>query len=306
MINLSNDKELKGRLFVFISGVLWGTIGLFVQIMKFNGSTSYLTSFLRIFFAFIVSAIITISKYGFNSLKIDKKTLFFCAILGFICHGLYNVFFSTAVIRVGVTISAILLNVAPVFTVIILGLFFHEKITRAKVIVLVINIFGCTLAVTGGEFDMSKLSTIGILYGVGAGFCYSMTTIIGRFLGTNINVFVTSTYSYFFAVGFITIFTKPWEMLFVANTSILIVGFFYALIPTVIAYLFYYQGLKYITESSKVPIIASVETVVAGIIGLTVFCEKMNRINLLGILLVMVSIGLMNSKIIVRRNNNRI
>lgn len=306
MIQSSKNQEFKGYLLVFTGGILWGTIGLFIQFMKYYNSSSALTSFLRMAFAFIILAVITIAKYGFYSLKIDKKQLFFCAILGLVCHGIYNVFYSIAVTLTGVTISAVLLNVAPAFTAMMSGTLFHEKITRGKVTSLVINVFGCILAATGGKIDAAILSITGILCGLGAGFCYSMTAIIGRFAGEKSNAFVISTYSYMFAAIFLFIFTKPLETPAAVNTYILTIGFFYALIPTTIAYLFYYKGLQLITESTRVPIIASVETVIAGIIGMTVFHEKMNTMNLLGILLVMASIGLMNLKATKRKDNKHI
>lgn len=303
MIASSKNNEFKGYLLVFIGGILWGTIGPFIRIMEYNNSSSSLTSFLRMAFAFIILAIITIAKYGFRSLRIDKKSLLFCAILGLICHGINNLFYSIAVTLTGVTISAVLLNVAPVFTAMMSGLLFKEKTTKGKAIALVINILGCILAATGGKIDASMLSITGILCGLAAGFCYSMTAIIGRFLGEKSNAFVISTYSYMFAAIFLIIFTNPCETPAILNIYVLTTGFFYALIPTAIAYIFYYQGLQLITEISKVPIIASVETAVAGIIGIVAFHEKINALNLLGILLVMTSIGLMNFKLTVMKDS---
>lgn len=306
MIASSNNNEFKGYLLVFIGGILWGTIGPFIRIMEYNNSSSSLTSFLRMAFAFVILVVITIAKYGFRSLKIDKKSLLFCAILGLICHGIYNIFYSISVTLTGVTISAVLLNVAPVFTAMMSSLLFKEKITKVKAIALVINILGCILAATGGKIDASMLSITGILCGLGAGFCYSMTAIVGRFLGEKSNAFVISTYSYMFAAIFLLIFTNPCETPAVLNIYVLTTGFFYALIPTAIAYIFYYQGVQLIAEISRVPIIASVETVIAGIIGLTAFREKMSTMSLLGILLVMTSIGLMNSKATTRKDNKYI
>lgn len=303
MIASSKNNEFKGYLLVFIGGILWGTIGPFIRIMEYNNSSSSLTSFLRMAFAFIILLVITIAKYGFRSLKIDKKSLLFCAILGLICHGIYNVFYSIAVTFTGVTISAVLLNVAPVFTAMMSGLLFKEKITKIKAVALIINILGCIFAATGGKIDASMLSIAGILCGLGAGFCYSITAIIGRFIGEKSNTFVISTYSYMFATIFLIIFTNPCETPAVLNIYVLTTGFLYALIPTAVAYIFYYKGVQLITEISRVPIIASVETAIAAIIGIAAFHEKINALNLFGILLVMASIGLMNFKLTIIKDS---
>ena len=82
---------------------------------------------------------------------------------------------------------------------------------------------------------------------------------------------------------------------FTFNTGIFFWGFFYALITTAIGYIFYYEGLN-ITESSKVPVIASVEVIVASLIGVVWYREHLGFISFLGIVAVLLSIILMNQK----------
>ena len=76
---------------------------------------------------------------------------------------------------------------------------------------------------------------------------------------------------------------------FTFNTGILFWGFFYALITTAIGYIFYYEGLKHITKSSKVPVIASVEVIVASLIGVVWYREHLGFISFLGIVAVLLS-----------------
>ena len=49
-------------------------------------------------------------------------------------------------------------------------------------------------------------------------------------------------------------------------------------------------------ESSKIPVLTSVETIVATFIAMTVFHEVIGTVSLIGILLVLSSILLINSK----------
>ena len=71
---------------------------------------------------------------------------------------------------------------------------------------------------------------------------------------------------------------------------------FFGLIPTALAYSFYYNGLSGITQTSKVPVVASVELVVATVIGIFAFDENMNAVKIVGILLVLLSILLFSRK----------
>ena len=87
---------------------------------------------------------------------------------------------------------------------------------------------------------------------------------------------------------------KPWQQEIYCDTAILVWGVLYALIPTAIAYVLYYRGLQSLTENSKAPVIASVETVVASIIGVAFYQERLGVYSVIGIILVLFSIVIMN------------
>lgn len=283
-------RDKRGPALIFVTGCLWGSIGLFIRLMSDAGASAALISFLRMAFAFVILAIVTVARSGVSAFRVSGRTLLFSAALGLVCHGVYNVFYSWAVTLTGVTVSAVLLRIAPVFTAVISVLCFHEKITRHKYLALAINVVGCVLAATGGQFDGALLSLTGILCGLAAGLCYALSAIFGRLAGENSDPFVVSTYSYLFAAVFLGVFLKPWAQPIRVTPTILGLGFLYALIPTAIAYLLYYRGLQQIRESSKVPVLASMETVVAAVIGVLVLGEELSLVHYLGIAIVMVSI----------------
>lgn len=288
------NKENRGALEVCAGGAIWGTIGLFIIQLNSCGADSMLISFLRMEFAFIIMLVITIAKFGIKALKVDLSTLLSCAMLGLVCHGIYNVLYSLAVVKTGVAISAVLLNVAPVFTAAASVILFSEKINARKAAALTVNVLGCIIAVTGGKLSLEGMSAAGILFGTLAGFCYSLTAIFGRIAGNKTHTFVMSTYSYLFAALFLALSIKPMGSSVNLNVGMLIWGFLYALIPTAIAYIFYYNGVKKITESSRVPVYASAETVAAAVLGIVVCGERLGLINIIGIIIVIASILFMN------------
>ena len=283
----------RGAVLIFAAGCLWGSIGLFIRLMSNAGASAAVISFLRMAFAFAILLVITVIRSGISAFRVSRRILFFSAMLGLVCHGVYNVFYSWAVVRIGVTVSAVLLNVAPVFTAILSAIFFHERITSHKCIALMINVAGCVLAATGGRFTDASLSIVGIFFGVASGLCYALTAIFGKLAGEDSDPFVVSTYSYLFASLFLAVFMRPWETSVTWNLPIVLLGFFYALFPTAIGYLLYYQGVQQIQESNKVPVIASMETVMAAVLGVAVLGEKLTAMHDLGIVVVMVSIVLM-------------
>lgn len=287
-------KEFRSYMYVFIAGSLWGTIGFFVKMMQHYGSSSAYTSFLRMAIGFLILVVITLVKDGPKAFKIGKNTLISCVLLGFICQAVYNVAYSNAVNSIGVSLSAVLLYTAPVFTSITSFLLFKEKIGKQKYLALFINIIGCALTVTGGHFDTLSFGAVGLLFGLAAGFCYSLAAIFGRLATDEGSPFAVATYNFLFATLFLAVF-HPWTTVEDPFClPVILVGIGFALIPTALSYIFYFKGLQGITESSKVPVVASVETVVATIIGILVFHEKLGVGNIIGIILVLSSILVMN------------
>lgn len=283
----------RGAALVVLAGCLWGSIGLFIRWMVDAGASAATVSFLRMAFAFVLMLFVTLVRSGPSALRVSVRTLLCSAALGLVCHGVYNVFYSLAVMRIGVSISAVLLNIAPVFTAVLSALFFRERVTMRKCLALAVNVFGCVLAATGGKFTAAAVSVSGILFGAAAGLCYALTAIFGKLCAEDGDPFVVSTYSYLFAALFLAVFVKPQTVLAELTPTVAGLGLLYALVPTAIGYVLYYCGVRQLTESSRAPVLASMETVTAALLGVLVLGEKLSTVHVLGIIIVMASIVLM-------------
>lgn len=279
---------------VFISGLLWGTIGVFVNGLLSLGADGELISFLRMFSAFAIILAVSLVKHGRKIILHDRRALFLCVLLGVLCNGVYNLFYSASIRINGMGIACVLMYTAPVFTAIASAIIFREKFSALKIFALAVNIVGSVLTVTGGNFSGANIDMAGILAGIGTGFCYGMAAVIGRLAGERTDSLTVSMYSYFSAMMFLVIFMRPDISLAVSNVKILGLGFLYGLIPTALAYLAYYNGLKVIHDTSKVPVIASVEPVTAVLIGTIIYNERIGTANLIGVAVVMISIIIMS------------
>ena len=291
------NQETIAMLQILAAGTLWGLVGPLVKLMELNGSTAASTSFIRMTMAFLIMGAITVAKFGLPALKVSKRTLAACAVLGIVSNGVYNVIYTMAIANAGIAVSAVLLNTAPIFTTVFSMLIFHEGISLLKVVALCINVVGCSLAATGGQFDLATVSLLGIACGIGSGFTYGMAAIITRLAGSGTNTYVMSTYSYLFAALAITVLFQPWNCPESYNAATIGYGFVLALVPTSFAYLLYYKGILKMRETSKVPIIASVEMVATAIISVAFFGECLSPAAIAGIALVIASIALMNVRV---------
>lgn len=279
-------------LLIFLAGILWGTIGIFEKTFVSLGSEGSLSIFLRMFFAFLITFSIAIFRNPKKllSIFIDKNIFIACFLLGVISNGIFNIFYSNSIRLNGMAIAAVLMYTAPVFTSLASKILFHEKFSHYKILALIINILGCILTVTGGNIFNPEISIMGILCGIGSGFCYGMAPIFAKLGGEKSDSLILSVYSYFFAAIFLAVFVTP--PIGILNVKFIVIGLLYGFIPTSLAYLVYYSGIKKINPDnmSKVPVIASIEPVTAIIIGNIFYAEKIGLVNLLGIILVMLGI----------------
>ena len=279
---------------IFIAGILWGIIGIFVNELNALGAGASLIGFMRMFFAFVIMLVFALFRHGRNVIIRDSRTIFLCALLGILCNGLFNVFYTNSIRLNGMGIACVLMYTAPVFTAIGSRIIFHERFSRIKIFALIMNIIGCILTATGIDiFQNDNVSVIGILSGIGSGFCYGMAAIIGRAAGEKTDSITVTVYSFFFASLFLILFARPDFIPALNNIRIMGIGFLYGLIPTSFAYLVYYNALKNIHDTSRVPVIASIEPVTAIITGMLLYNERIDAANFTGVAIVLVSIIIM-------------
>ncbi|MBQ7219350.1 MAG: EamA family transporter [Synergistaceae bacterium] len=280
-------------IYIFTAGVLWGLIGVFVNELNAAGASAPLISAMRMSFACLAVSLFALIRHGRKIILTDMKALLFCALLGIVSNGLFNIFYTSSIRINGMGTACVLMYTAPVFTALASCVIFRESFTSRKLAALVLNILGCILTVTGGSFSLSGINITGILAGIGSGFCYGMAAVFGRLAGNRTSPVIMSVYSYIFAAAFLCIFLRPDIAPAMNNMKILCWGFLYGLIPTAGAYLVYYIGLGRVRNLSSVPIFASVEPVIAVIIGTQIYGEKIGLMNYAGIAVVLISIIIM-------------
>jgi len=281
---------------IFAGGILWGTIGLFVKLLASAGSSSELTAFIRILIGCLILIPVILIIEGIKGFRIDKKTLLQCIVLGVFTQAFFNYSYNTCIGTMGVAAAAVLLYTAPVFVCILSAVFFSEEVGRKKLAALTLNIIGCFIMITGGHIENINVSMLGVFLGIFSGFLYSLSTIIGKMASGKCKPLTIMFYSFFFGTIALGVISKPWLALqSVSGFKFWALALGFGLIPTVGAYLFYLGGLSKCLELSKVPVIASVETIVSLLIGILLFHEPLGITRLIGLSGVIASILIMNS-----------
>ena len=292
----NKSEATKGYIEILLAGSLWGCIGPFMQGMSNMGAGSGLISLMRQGFGFLMMIpVVLIGCRGFGKLKVDRKSLFILMLMGLFSEAVFNLCYSGAVARVGVATAAVLLYTAPTFVMILSRILYAETVTSRKVLAIAVNLLGCTLTVTNGDFSGVNFAVTGVFFGVLAGFFYATITIFGKYISGDVDPFVMCFYNFLFGTFFLVLFTRPWTLDFsLFSPRFCLLGAGIGLFGTVLPYIFYMRGLSRPIETSRVPLIASVETVVAAVLGVALFHEAFGPAKLLGIALVLGSVAISN------------
>lgn len=279
---------------VFLSGCLWGTMGYFRRSLGSMGMDSVQIILVRFGFASLLYAV-TMCITNPASFKVKLRD-----IPCFLGSGILSLlFFSTCYFQamnlMSLSAAAILLYTAPCFVILFSAVFFKERINPVKIFAMLLAFGGCCL-VSGLVGSELKISTIGILYGLGAGIGYALYSIFGKLAFQR--GYGSGTVSFWscllaaIGAGIIGGFREPVEIVFSSWSSF---GFclITAIVTTYLPYMLYTYGLSGM-EAGSASIIASIEPVVATLVGLVVFSEKLNLWSVLGILLVLTAIVILN------------
>ncbi|MBR0577081.1 EamA family transporter [Proteiniclasticum sp. BAD-10] len=292
---MEKRSSLKGYFLVFLSGVLWGLGGYFVTQMSQIGVSSLMTAFPGHFLALLPLLLYLLVKKGKKGLRISRKGLLYSIVLGALTKGIFKLANDTAVTLIGVATASILMYLAPVFAAVMAMLFFKEKLRGHQQFALVLNLVGCVLMVTGGNFSELNISGLGLSLGVLSGFLYALTTIIGKVATGGDDPETMTFYMLLFSTMTMGIFAKPWLHLeLLSNRTFMFWAVLNAMTTGLMANLFYLKGLSLNVDASKATIITSAEVVIATLSGVFLLHETINGVGFLGIALMLLSIVLMN------------
>lgn len=257
-----------------------------------------MTAFAGHFLALPPLLLYLLATRGIDGLKISKKGLLVSILLGVLTKGIFKLSLDTSMVLVGIATSTILMYLAPVWTAIMAVIFFKEKFRGYQIFALILNLIGCTLMVTGGNFTELNISGIGLVLGLVAGFLYGLSTILGK-IGTSGDHSVTMAfYMLVFSAITTAIFAKPWDQLDVfTNSTFLLWAVTGAVLSGTVANILFLTGLSMGIDASKTTIVASVEVVVATVAGVFLLNEQINLVGYIGIIIMLASIVLININI---------
>ena len=278
------------------AGFCWGFMGVFTRHLADYGIDSTGAIIVRCSIAALCFGILILCT-GAKQFKVKLRDVW-C----FLGSGLLSLLFFTfcyfnAINLMSLSTSAILLYTAPTIVMLLSAVLFKEKLTAQKLIAVVLAFAGCCLVsgITGGV----KISLQGLLFGLGSGLGYALYTIFSRF--ALMRGYSSSTVNFYScllaALGALCIWGPHGTFAAMVSSPMavvwcLAVGAVSCFVPYLL-YTFSLTGL----ENGKASVLSSVEPVVATLLGVLLYRERMTVPALCGVLLVLGAVVLLNIKI---------
>ena len=275
-------------LYVAIGATLWGIIGIFTRFLYNSGLSAMQITFTRCLVTLIVMflVILIIDRKLF---KIDPKDIWMFIGTGLFSIVFFNVMYFTTQQMVSLSTASVLLYTAPCFVMLMSMVLFKEKLTKLKMLALILAFIGCIFTTGLGFGDMN----IGILYGILAGFGYALYSIFGKYALKKYSLLTILFYTFLIATLCLLPFCDlPYVMDTCSDSGILLNIIGLGIISTILPYYFYTQGLKGM-DAGKASIIAFIEPMVATILSL-IIGDPFGIMNVIGIALILGSVILLS------------
>ncbi len=243
--------------------VLFGLAGLFGKWLTLS---PFIIVLGRVFFASAaLSLFLLLTKKSIRVFPAKNFAVFI--LLGFILAMHWTAFFHSIQIST-VAIGLLSYSSFPVFTAFLEPLFFKEKIKISMIFCALLCLLGIFLIIP--QFDMNNSTLRGVLWGLFAGFTFSILTILNRKLSLRYSSLLITFYQDFWA----TLFLLPFFFILRPRMTprdiilLLVLGIF----CTALSHSLFIKGMRHI-KAQTAAIISSLEPVYGIILALLILNE---------------------------------
>ena len=291
---MGKDSSKAGTALIILAACFWGSMGIFVRRLGTYGFSSIQIVSIRVTLAALIFYIIMLVKQR-SECKISMKDIPLFLGLGFGSILFFTVCYFSAIKIMPLSTAAILLYTSPIWIMLMSALFFHEKMNKTKIAALALAFTGCVL-VSGISGD--GITVNGLLLGLGSGIGYGLYSILGTIALRRYSPYVVTAYTFLIAAIGSLIICRPADMISKFSSAekpvgLIVLCILTAVITAVIPFLAYTIGLRSV-EAGKAGILATIEPMVATVIGIVCFSEALTFLSAIGILLILAAVVILN------------
>ena len=298
-MSMETKIKLRGMTLASLASSLWAISGISGEILfkKFNFSSDWLVS-TRTLISGILLFLIVIFIEKKSILRPLKNKIDCAGIILFGTAGMYLVqytYFKTIELS-NVSFATILQFTAPFF------IFIYESIKNKKVpavstvILLLMTILGVIFIATKGNFSNLSVSLEALLLGIISAIMIAFYSTYPKKLLKKYGSITVVGWGMIVGSIISNVIHPIWKIEGDVNTQSIIQVMIVVILGTSIAYLIYIASLNYIS-SSLAGILTAFEPVLAAILSVAIFGLKFSFIEIVGFLLVFVSIFILEKRL---------
>jgi len=286
---------LKKRAFLYIimAGILWGTSGIFGNVLPDYGFTPFHITAVRGGVSFICIFVFALIKDR-RLLKVKPLDLLLYLGIGislFVTSACYYL----AINMTSISTAVVLMYTAPIFVMAFSVMFFGEKLSVIKLCTVFTMLLGCVFV--SGVIGGMKFDFLGIVIALLSGISYATYNILTKISMRRENSPITTTvYGFLFMAVISLTICEPW--LIIENTAkspAILVPTLLALgiLTFVLPYFLYTLGMKELPAGTA-SALGIVEPMTATIFSITIFGEPISVFSAVGIILILSSVILLS------------
>jgi DME family drug/metabolite transporter len=291
---MSTRSPRLGLVQVSLAGVLWGTGGLVVQLIRERVPMSVLTiSAWRTGIAalVLVGAVMLLRRLGEVRRVLGHRP--WTAVAVGLLTGAYQAFYFAAVIAVGVTVSTVVaLGLAPVLLTAGESARARQLPAPGRLLVLGAALGGLVLVSTSaGGSGTGPHPVLGVLLASGSGVTYALATALGRPLAeVSSPLALTAVTTSAAALGMVPLGLLAGGSAIVGDLGTLGLLAYLGVMTLAVAYALLYAGLRTV-EGSAALIATLLEPMTAAVLAVAVLGERLGLLGLVGALLILVAVA---------------
>ena len=279
--------SLLGVLAVGAAASIWGTLGLFAKILYAEGVSFEALVAVRASVGWAAMLLFVLLTKGAGSLRIARSDLLFLVPLGLFGVGAFYLLYFFTVRESTVGTAAILLYSSPAFVMLLAWVFLREKLGSVRILALALTFGGIFLVV--GAYDPAALEVSPLVLATGllSGLTYGLYSIFGKPVAGRLAPVVILSYALGVGAVLLVLAALPTLHTLVGlSFGSYALLFMLAVVHTSLAFVLYTVGLRRL-DAGQAAIVATVEPVVAGAVGVVLLDETLTAPKLAGALLVL-------------------
>jgi len=281
---------------VAAAACIWGTLGIFAKALYAEGVSFEALVAVRAAVGWAAMVVFVLATRGASGLRVTRGDLRLLVPLGVFGVGAFYLLYFFTVRESAVGTAAILLYSSPAFVVLLAWAFLGERLGASRVAALLLTFGGVALVAGAYAPGALEVRPLVLVTGLLSGLTYGLYSIFGKPVSGRLAP--ATVLSYALGIGAVLLLGAALPTLgtlWGLSPASYLLLLMLAVVHTALAFGLYTVGLGRM-EAGQAAIVATIEPVVAGTLGVVLLGEALTLPKLLGALLVLSGAALAQTK----------